>query len=200
MTFLKRLKAEILFVSLIVFVAMTLCSCGEMSAPQRAVCDYFDALKALDFASAEKLIGSPGAYSQLTAVLSGETGLIENISEKCFIEFIYTNLSVKVTDCRQSGDKAQVSIKVTARNTDRVSEKFREALTIFTESEAYNSGSETQKYLSICEYIPEIFEDMKKEVPAVTTKIEITVYLNEQEEWIISPNKTLFDAISGKGN
>ncbi|MBR4395880.1 MAG: hypothetical protein IKT01_05780 [Eubacteriaceae bacterium] len=181
-------------------LAMGLSSCGS-SSPERAVKGLFSSLNALDFEKAEDILNSPGAYAEVMKAYRDEHDTyLSQVSDVCYIEFIYGNLSVKTGSVEKSKDKASITCTVSAYPAASVAEEVSKALQDVKSGEAYAAASDGEKYTMLCRAVPQIYADLPGRMSRTETTVTLSAYRAKDGSWKINPDKALFDAIAGGGS
>ena len=180
-------------------LVMGLSSCGS-SSPEGAVKKLFSSLNALDFGKAEEILNSPGAYTEAENAYRGEHDTyLSQVSDVCFIEFIYGSLKVKTSAVEKNGDKARITCTVWAYPAEEVAEEVLRALQEIKSGSAYQTATDGERYTMLCRAVPQIYEDLPGKMNKTETTVTLSVYRAKDGSWKIEPDKALFDAIAGGG-
>ncbi len=184
-------------VAAILLISLVLSGCNRKSGYSVIVEDFFYCLNKYDFQSAAALLGSENAYDSVIEAYTKEYETqLEKVENVNYIEFIYGHVSCNVTGEEIHDDTATVTVEITAYNTDAVFVYKQNAVTKFMSSEEYINADEAEKYIMLCEYIPNIYKDMEYDLTPVTATINLTVSKTENS-YVITPQIALFDALSG---
>jgi len=182
----------------IVLILSSFSACAGFSREERLVRRYFECLQEMDFAAAGKCLGDEEIYSGLISDMDGTSGtdLYGRIQATYFASFIYTRVSVRLIGCEKDGSDTLVTADVTACDSAWITEKVTDAQLGLTESDEYLAAEPQERYLMLCNNIPEIYMTFGDTVPTVTSRVVIQV-TGTGEGMHIVPQDSLFRAIGG---
>ncbi len=190
-------RAELIATVFVLIAALASSSCSEDKASELTR-RYFGALNSLDFRLAGELLGDENFYSNVTDSLQDDTlSYYEKIQYESFIKLVYENISVEILKSEERDEGYSVDIAVSSYAARDILSCHESLLDKFKQSEQYKQAAEANKYVLLCEYIPEMYESMKDILTKTQSKLNITITQNDNGDFLIKADKKLFDAIAG---
>lgn len=182
----------------ILCVMLLTASCAARNDGTRTVQAFFGALNELDFKAAGTAAGNEELYAGIIAVLDGEAGegLYERVQSTYFINFVYSNLTWKVTSSEKTDSGYSVKVRITAFRTEDILEAVQKGEAATMAKPAYTSADPERQYLMLINNIPEVYASLKDNAEKTTVTVVISV-TEENGEWHLIPTEELFSAIGG---
>lgn len=174
-----------LSIFLIILISISLTGCFGPS-PDESVKGYFDALKKQDITAAT-------AY-----IKDGNENFADNQQQEKIIKSIFSKLSYEVISTTKNGDTATVKTKVTAPDLVKITGKAISELMpqLFALAFSNDSNVDAQVNNLMEQYFINSINDPK--MPMTTTEVDIKLVKDqEKKSWLIEPNESLANAITG---
>lgn len=162
--------------------------CSSGPPPDKVVRDFFDAMIKGDFETAAKLAGGADIEKDVLKTTKDEQG--ERLAKSVLARITY-----EVGDKKVEGDKAEVSVKVTAPDLLRITSKAMSELLPMVFAMAFSEDQSQEKSDALFQ---QYFENAINDPNAPMTTSDVKVKLEKKDgSWIVKPDDELLNALTG---
>jgi len=162
--------------------------CSSGPSPDKVVNDFLDAMVKGDLETAVKLAGGANIERDILKTAEDE-------QEERLVKSILSRVTYEVGDKKVEGDKAEVSVKITAPDLLRITSKAMSELLPMAFAMAF---SEDQSQEETDTFIQQYFENAISDPNGPITTSDIKITLEKKDgSWVIQPNDELFNALTG---
>ncbi len=162
--------------------------CSSGPPPEKVTRDFFDAMIRSDFETAAKFAG--GANIKEDVLKTTEDEQSERLAKS-----ILARITYEVGDKKVEGNKAEVSVKVTAPDLLRITSKAMSELLPMAFAMAFSENQSQEKTDALFQ---QYFENAINDPNAPMTTSDVKVKLEKKDgSWIVKPDDELLNALTG---
>ncbi|MDN5363984.1 MAG: hypothetical protein PWQ91_1045 [Eubacteriales bacterium] len=176
------------FLLLVLLLTMLTVGCSSGVSPDKVTKDFFDAMIKGDFETAAKLTGGADIKKDVLKTPKDEQG--ERLAKS-----ILARIKYEIGDTKIEGNRAEVSVKVTAPDLLRITSKAMSELLPMTFAMALSEDQSQEKSDALFQ---QYFENAINDPNAPMTTSNIKVKLEKKDgSWIVKPDNELLNALTG---
>lgn len=176
------------FLLLVLLLTMLTIGCSPGVSPDKVTKDFFDAMIKGDFETAAKLTGG-------TDIKKGVLKTPKDKQGERLAKSILARIKYEISDTKIEGDRAEVSVKVTAPDLLRITSKAMSELLPMAFAMAFSEGQSQEKSDALFQ---QYFENAINDPNAPMTTSNIKVKLEKKDgSWVVKPDDELLNALTG---